>query len=120
MMKYLFLLLIIFSSLVGMNKKIEKIDEKTLLHTKEDSDVDDNQHCLICYERYNKAKERIDILCDSERKIYHTYCKPCINDWLKKNKFCPTCQRPIDSNAISEPNFFSYILAHLQKFCCYK
>lgn len=47
--------------------------------------------CVICQELFVKAHS---LSCS------HSYCKQCITDWMKKNKFCPMCRKTIEGKPV--------------------
>ena len=51
--------------------------------------------CAICYENFNDPHMT---------KCGHTFCKPCITDWLIKDPSCPSCRKPVKK---TNPNLFA-------------
>ena len=49
----------------------------------------DNCEDLICVICLNVLKNPISC---SEKKKYHSFCKECIDEYLKQNDYCPTCK----------------------------
>ena len=47
--------------------------------------------CIICRELFVKAHS---LSCS------HSFCKKCINDWMKANKYCPMCRKPIEGKPV--------------------
>ena len=60
--------------------------------------LEDNEHCIICYNEFNiffeednKEKKVIKTNC----RIPHYYCYGCIKKWTKHNNNCPYCRTRI-------------------------
>lgn len=47
--------------------------------------------CAICHELFVRANT---LSCS------HSYCERCIISWMKKNKDCPTCRKPIEGKPV--------------------
>ena len=74
------------------NKKEEEEKEnQTLINNKE---FKKNFECNICLETLSRA-------CDLQ-KCGHTFCKFCIEQWLKTTEKCPTCNKQNTLNDIRE------------------
>lgn len=43
--------------------------------------------CIICYNNIENSQLLIKTNCD------HTFCKPCLYNWQKKNNNCPLCRQ---------------------------
>jgi len=50
-----------------------------------------NDMCKICLTNYEEEDELRELLCN------HSYHKVCVDQWLRQQKICPLCQRPIDT-----------------------
>lgn len=61
-------------------------------------DLSDTYSCPICLEGYEEG-EKLRILGCSELHHFHA---SCVDQWLKKNKTCPLCKRPIDADEAAE------------------
>ena len=126
MIKYNFLLLISTVSIFGMDQKqishrklpiqiqYKNLNPKPKI-TKKVDELDENSECLICFENY---KNRIDLQCDLERPdIKHSYCKQCLDNWLKKQNSCPKCIRDINYPMSGHTGCFIKIIVFFQKLC---
>ncbi|KAI3509855.1 hypothetical protein L1887_25378 [Cichorium endivia] len=51
-----------------------------------------NNNCVICIEKF-KEKETIKVVVSCQ----HSFHAHCINDWLRVNRSCPICRKPIAS-----------------------
>ncbi len=52
--------------------------------------ISSSEICPICYTTN----------CDVITNCEHTYCNPCINNWLTNNQSCPTCRANIKNNVL--------------------
>ena len=91
-----------------MDDSIKKVEEPNIVSTEEDINfkkyvrknqiiyynidnlIDkDNNEDLICVICFNVLKEPISC---SDRKNCHSFCKECIDEFLKEKNNCPTCK----------------------------
>lgn len=71
--------------------------KKTKKRSKRSSERQDTEHqeCVVCLNSYSDPKKLS--VCG------HTFCKACINKWLKCNKNCPCCRRNVLESEIPQP-----------------
>lgn len=61
------------------------VDRSNYVYMDEDS-IDEEFKCLICDNPFEKP---VCTPCD------HTFCQLCIEQWLDRNRSCPTCRHPL-------------------------
>lgn len=85
------------------------------------------KECRICESKYNKkTKVKLKLLCDSEKKVLHAFCKECLTAWTEKKQTCPTCSRPFvlseilkeKTEAQVQTPLYSSIKKTILKWCC--
>ena len=81
-------------------------DNSTKKKTKNKSKRQDTEQeeCAVCLNSYSDPKKLS--VCG------HTFCKACINKWLKCNKNCPCCRRGVLESELPPPEYIN-IIQHL-------
>lgn len=104
-------------------KKIMTDERQPLIKKRWTEDGASNpKECTICLLKYNK-KERVKLalLCDSEKKVLHAFCKKCLTEWAGKKENCPTCSRPFKLSEVvkaTQTSLSSSLRKMILKWCC--
>lgn len=79
-------------------KKKTMKTKKTKKKSKGSSEKQDTeqQECVVCLNSYSDPKKLS--VCG------HTFCKACIDKWLKCNKNCPCCRRNVLESELPQPD----------------
>jgi len=56
-----------------------------------------HQECPICLAKLGPRENTTTLTCK------HTFHTGCINEWMKTNRTCPMCRRPIDPRFLPTP-----------------
>ena len=75
---------------IGASQSEIEDNTKLMKYDPNNSDFRTFERCPICISDYEDG--------DAVRLLgcMHDYHSECIDEWLRKKKICPLCQRPID------------------------
>jgi len=71
------------------------------------NDVAEEFTCSICQEL---------MLCAMTIECSHSFCSPCISNWLERKKQCPVCRENISKPAVRSRNLDNIITKLVEKF----